>query len=58
VHKCSATTKIELPSHHSRCKNALVKEQSVGMQISIVQGVADGTIVYSETQNQQAISTD
>jgi len=32
-------------------ENTVVIEQSVGMQISIVQGSADGSIVYSETQN-------
>ncbi len=31
--------------------NNLVINQSVGMQISILQGATDGSIVYSETQN-------
>jgi len=31
--------------------NALVINTSVGMQISILQGSANGTVVYSETQN-------
>lgn len=33
--------------------NELVKNQSVGMRFSILKGSPTGTVVYSETQNQQ-----